>query len=205
MSPKSYRIILLIIVLVFLAWSGVEPHDTRLTWVLETLPVMIALPALLITYKRFPLTDLTYTLIAIHALILMLGGHYSYAKVPLGFWMEDWFGWTRNNYDKIGHLMQGFGPAIYTREIIARTSMLKRGKWLGFMSIAVPLALSALYEILEWLASLSNPTDTEAFLGTQGYMWDTQNDMFLCLIGSIVALAMLTKLHNKYLLRNGVC
>lgn len=202
MSSKWYRILLLIGVLAFFAWSGIEPHDSRLTWVLETLPVMIALPVVLLTYKRFPLTNLTYTLIAIHAMLLMLGGHYSYAKVPLGFWMEDWFGWTRNNYDKIGHFMQGFGPAIYTREIIARTSPLRRGKWLAFMSVAVPLAFSALYEIIEWLASLSNPADTEAFLGTQGYIWDTQTDMFLCLIGSIAALILLTKLHNKYLPEN---
>jgi len=116
MSSSNYRITLLTIVLIFWAWSGIGLHDTRLTWVLETAPLMIALPIILFTYKRFPLTTLTYTLIAIHAIILMFGGHYSYAKVPLGFWMEDWFGWTRNNYDKIGHFMQGFGPAIYTRE-----------------------------------------------------------------------------------------
>ena len=202
-SSRRYHLILLIMVLVFWFWSGSQPQDTRLTWILETFPFMIALPVLLIPYKRFPLTDLTYTLLAIHAMILMLGGHYSYAKVPLGFWMEHWFGWTRNNYDKIGHFMQGFGPAIYAREIIARTSPLRRGKWLGFISIAVPLAFSALYEIFEWLASLSNPTDTEAFLGTQGYLWDTQSDMFLCLIGSIISLILLTKLHNRYLLRVG--
>jgi putative membrane protein len=204
MLSKKYPIILLTIVLSFWIWSGIEPHDTRLTWVLETFPFMIALPIMFLTYKRFPLTSLTYTLIAIHAMILMLGGHYSYAKVPLGFWMEDWFGWTRNNYDKIGHFMQGFGPAIYSREILARTSPLKRGKWLAFMSIAVPLAFSALYEIFEWLASLSNPSDTEAFLGTQGDIWDTQSDMFWCLIGSIAAIILLTRLHNKYLLRIGV-
>jgi putative membrane protein len=204
MSSKRYHIILLIVVLVFWAWSGIEPHDTRLTWVLETFPFMIALPVILLTYKRFPLTDLTYNLIAIHAMILMLGGHYSYAKVPIGFWMEDWFGWTRNNYDKIGHFMQGFGPAIYTREILARTSPLKHGKWLCVISVTVPLSFSAIYEIIEWLASLSNPTDTEAFLGTQGYIWDTQTDMFWCLIGSIVALLLLTKFHNRYLLRIGV-
>jgi putative membrane protein len=204
MTSENYRNTLLIIVLIFWVWSGIGPHDTRLTWVLETAPFMIALPILLLTYKRFPLTNLTYTLIAIHAMILMLGGHYSYAKVPLGFWMEDWFGWTRNNYDKIGHFMQGFGPAIYTREIIARTSPLTRGKMLGFMSICVPLAFSALYEIIEFLASLTNPADTEAFLGTQGYIWDTQTDMLWCLIGSIVALIVLTKLHNKYLTKIGV-
>ena len=201
MWSTKYPLVLLIAVLAVFVWSAIDPHDTRLTWVLETLPFMIALPVLLFTYRRFPLTNLTYTLIAIHAMILMLGAHYSYAKVPLGFWMEDWFGWTRNNYDKIGHFMQGFGPAIYVREILARTSPLKSGKWLGFISIAVPLAFSALYEIIEWLASLSNPTDTEAFLGTQGYIWDTQTDMFLCLIGSVVGLILLTKLHNRYLSR----
>jgi len=200
----KYPLALLLMVLSFGVWSGIAPIDTRLTWVLETLPVMLALPVLLLTYKRFPLTHLTYTLIAVHALILMLGAHYSYAKVPLGFWMQDWFGWTRNNYDKIGHFMQGFGPAIYTREILERTSPLRRGKWLGFMSIAVPLAFSAVYEIIEWLASLSDPTDTEVFLGTQGYIWDTQSDMFLCLIGSMVAIILLTKLHNKYLQEVGM-
>ncbi len=185
--------------MLFWIWSGIMPHDTYLTWFLETLPFMIALPIMLFTYNRFPLSNLTYTLIAVHAMILMLGGHYSYAKVPLGFWMEDWFGWTRNNYDKIGHFMQGFGPVIYTREIIARTSPLRRGKWLGFISVAVPMAFSALYEIFEWWASLFNPADTEAFLGTQGYIYDTQSDMFLCLAGSIAAIILLTKLHNKCL------
>jgi len=190
--------------MLFWLWSGVKLHDTRLTWVLETFPFMIALPVMLLTYRRFRLTNLAYTLVAIHAMILMIGGHYSYAKVPLGFWMEDWFGWSRNNYDKIGHFMQGFGPAIYIREITARTSPIKQGKWLGFMSIAVPLAFSALYEIVEWLASLSNPTDTEAFLGTQGYIWDTQTDMFWCLIGSVLAIILFTKIHNKYLMGVGI-
>ncbi len=203
MSSKRFHVVLLIVVLVFWVWSGIRPHDTRLTWILETLPFMIALPLMLLTYKRFPLTNLAYILIAIHAMILMLGGHYSYAKVPAGFWMEDWFGWTRNNYDKVGHFMQGFGPAIYTREIVTRTSPLRRGKWLACMSIAIPLAFSALYEICEWLASLSNPTDTEAFLGTQGYIWDTQTDMFWCLVGSVVALILFSRLHNKYLSRIG--
>lgn len=191
----------LVLVLACWVWSGIGVHDTRLTWVLETAPVMIVLPILLLTYRRFPLTQLTYGLIAFHALILILGGHYSYAKVPLGFWMEGWFGWTRNNYDKIGHFIQGFGPMIYTREIVVRTSPLKPGKWLTTISIAIPLAFSALYEILEWIASLSNPTDTEAFLGTQGYIWDTQTDMFWCLVGSVVAAILLTKLHDKFLQR----
>ena len=199
MKDKTYHISLLIIVFLFWLWSAIDVKDTYLTWFLETVPIMIALPILLITYKRFPFTNLAYTLMAIHALILMYGGHYSYAKVPLGFWMEHWFGWTRNNYDKIGHFMQGFGPFMYARELISRTSPLKKGKWLGFLSVAVALAFSALYEIFEWVSSLSNPTDTEAFLGTQGYIWDTQTDMFLCLVGAIVALILLTTLHNRYL------
>ncbi len=203
-SSNKYPATLLIVVMIFWIWSGIKLHDTRLTWVLETFPFMIALPVMLITYRRFRLTNLAYTLIAIHAMILMLGGHYSYAKVPLGFWMQDWFGWSRNNYDKIGHFMQGFGPAIYVREIVARTSPMKPGKWLSFMSISVPLAFSALYEIVEWLASLSNPADTEAFLGTQGYIWDTQTDMFWCLIGSVIALILLTRIHNRYLMGVGI-
>lgn len=199
MSNKKYHLFLLAVTLVFWIWSVIDVEDSYLTWFLETVPFMIALPILIFTYRRFPLSSLTYSLIAIHSMILMYGGHYSYAEAPLGFWMGDWFGWTRNNYDKIGHLMQGFGPAIYTREILARTSPLRPGKWLNVLSIAVPLAFSALYEIFEWMASFSNPTDTEAFLGTQGYIWDTQTDMFLCLVGSILAIIFLTKLHNKYL------
>lgn len=202
MGPETARIdrypaALTAAVLVVFVWSGIGPLDTRLTWVLETFPFMLALPILLLTYRRFRLTDLAYTLIAVHAVVLMVGGHYSYARVPLGFWMGEWFGWTRNNYDKIGHFMQGFGPAIYTREILARTSPLRRGGWLGFVSIAVPLAVSALYEIIEWLASLSNPADTEAFLGTQGYVWDTQTDMFWCLVGAAAAIAALSKAHDR--------
>ena len=201
MSSRTYHAILLVIVLAFGAWSWIHPVDTRLTWVLETMPVIMALPVILLTYRRFPLTGLTYTLIAIHALILMLGAHYSYAKVPLGFWMQDWFGWTRNNYDKIGHFMQGFGPAIYSREIVMRTTPLTRGKMLALFALAVPMAISACYEVVEWLAAVSSPEGTEAFLGTQGYIWDTQTDMFFCLIGAAAALILLTKLHNKYVER----
>jgi putative membrane protein len=197
MKPTKYQIILLIIVITFFIWSGIDVQDTRFTWFLEVLPFMIAFPILVLTHKRFPLSNLTYTLIAVHAIILMLGGHYSYAKVPLGFWMNEWFGWTRNNYDKIGHLMQGFGPAIYTREILWRTSPLRPGKWLAFIAICVPLAFSALYEIIEWAMSAIYETDAEAFLGTQGYIWDTQTDMFFCLIGSVLALITLQKLHNR--------
>ncbi len=199
MSSNKYPLALLAIVLAFWTWSGIDVQDTRLTWVLETLPFAIALPILLFTCRKFRLTGLAYTLIAVHAMVLMLGGHYSYAKVPLGFWMEDWFGWTRNNYDKIGHFMQGFTPAMITREILVRKSPVRSGGWLAFMSICVPLAFSALYEILEWAASIANPADTEAFLGTQGYLWDTQTDMLMCLIGSIVALPLLSRWHDRQL------
>lgn len=138
MPVRTYHLILLATVLIVWIWSAIKPQDTYLTWFLETLPFMMALPIILLTYKKFRLTDLTYTLIALHAMILMLGAHYSYAKVPLGLWMEEWFGWTRNNYDKIGHLMQGFGPAIYAREIIARTSPVQKGKWLAFSPLPSP-------------------------------------------------------------------
>lgn len=203
MNSKKYHMMWLLLVLACWIWSGIGIQDTRLTWVLETAPLMIALPILLLTYRKFTFTHLVYGLMVFHAIVLMLGGHYSYARVPLGFWMSDWFGWTRNNYDKIGHLMQGFGPTLYTREIVLRTSPLKPGKWLTTVSIAIPLAFSALYEMFEWFASMSNPTDTEAFLGTQGYIWDTQSDMFWCLVGSVVAAIVLTKLHDKFLQRMG--
>ncbi len=203
MSRNKYPLVLLAIVLAFWTWSGIDVRDTRLTWFLETLPFMIALSVLLLTFRKFPLTSLAYTLIAIHAMVLMLGGHYSYAKVPLGFWMEDWFGWTRNNYDKIGHFMQGFAPAIIVREILVRKSPLKSGGWLSFMSINVPLAFSALYEILEWLISQTSPENTEAFLGSQGYIWDTQTDMLMCLIGSVFALVLLSRWHDSQLSRIG--
>ena len=201
---RSFRVGLLLVVLAVWVWSGIDLVDTRLTWVLETAPVMVVLPILLLTARRFPLTNFVYGWIALHAMVLMVGGHYSYAKVPLGFWMEDWFGWTRNNYDKIGHVFQGFVPALVVRELLRRTSPLEPGKWLAFLSVSVPVAFSAVYEILEWVASLSNPSDTEAFLGTQGYVWDTQTDMFCCLVGAGAAVLLLSKLHERALvLREG--
>ena len=199
MNTKTFPLLLLALDLAVWTWSGIAPADTRLTWVLETAPIMVALPILLFTARRFRLTSLLYALIAVHAVILMVGGHYSYAKVPLGYWMCQAFGWSRNNYDKIGHFFQGFVPALLMREILLRTSPLRRGKWLAFLSVAVPLAFSALYEIFEWAASLSNPADTEAFLGTQGYVWDTQTDMLACLVGSLCAVLFLSRLHDRFL------
>lgn len=139
---------------------GVE--DTYLTWILEAAPALLGI-------------------------VVLVGAHYSYAKVPFGFWMEDWFGFTRNNYDKIGHFMQGVTPALIVMELLRRTTPLKTTGWIGFISVCVAVAISAVYEIIEWLASLGNPADTEAFLGTQGFIWDTQTDMFMCLLGAIIA------------------
>lgn len=202
MNEYRTQLILMLPVLAVFLWSGINVQDTRLTWVLETIPVMVVLPLLLWTARSFPLTTLAYTLIALHAMVLMVGGHYSYAKVPLGFWMEDWFGWTRNNYDKIGHLMQGFTPAIIVREILVRRSPVKGGGWLTFMSISIPLAFSALYELIEWGVALLSPNEAEAFLGIQGYFWDTQSDMLMCLLGSILAVMLLTRLHDSQLARS---
>ena len=192
-----YRLFLLVIVLLFWLWSVINVQDTYLTWFLETVPVMIVLPILLLTYQRFPLTNLTYTIIAIHAMILMYGGHYSYAKAPLGFWMEQWFGWTRNNYDKIGHFTQGFIPAIWGREILIRLKVVKNSGWLNFLLVASILGFSAFYEFVEWWVSLLSGEAGDAFLGTQGYIWDTQSDMLYCFIGAILALLLLSKIHDR--------
>jgi putative membrane protein len=153
--------------------SGIAPFD-RGTWVLETFPVMIAIPLLVATAHRFPLTPLSYTLILIHALILILGGHYTYANVPLGFWVQELFGLARNHYDRLGHFAQGYVPAILARELLIRTSPLEGSRWLGFLVICVCLAFSACYELIEWWAALILGQGAEAFLGTQGDTWDTQ-------------------------------
>jgi putative membrane protein len=166
---------------------------------METLPVIIALPLLALTYDRFRLTPLAYRLIFLHALILILGGHYTYARVPLGFWMQDWFDFARNHYDRIGHIAQGFVPAIVAREILLRLSPLGRGGWLFFLVVCVCFAISALYELIEWWAALVNEQAAAAFLGTQGDPWDTQWDMFLALCGAIVSLLLLSKRHDREL------
>ena len=191
---------LLIVGAVLLVVSGIGPHD-RVTWVLEVAPILIAVPILLLTARRFPLTPLAYRLIFVHALILMLGGHYTYAEVPLGFWMERAFGFARNHYDRIGHLAQGFVPAIVVREILIRRSPLQSGKWLTFLVLGVGLAISALYELVEWWAALIGGEGADAFLGTQGDQWDTQWDMFLALLGAVSALLLLSRLHDRQIAR----
>ena len=180
-----------------LIWSAYLPKDP-FTWFLEVLPVFIGLFILMLTYKKFPLTPLLYTLILIHMIILMVGGHYTYAEVPLFDWIREVFDHSRNNYDKVGHFAQGFIPAILTREILIRKNIVQGAKiWLNFIVLSVILAFSAFYELLEWWVALAVGEDAEAFLGTQGYMWDTQSDMGYALFGAIVALFVLSKLHDK--------
>jgi putative membrane protein len=169
------------------------------TWVMEVFPIFIAVPILVATARRFPLTPLAYRLIFIHSIILMVGGHYTYAKVPLGFWMESVFHSTRNNYDRIGHFAQGFVPAIITREILLRRSPLVRGQWLFFLTTAVCLSVSACYEFVEWAAAEIGGSGADAFLGSQGDVWDTQWDMLTALIGAIVAQLTLSRRHDREL------
>jgi len=195
---KAYAGALLAAVSVALLVSGVSPRD-RTTWWLEVFPVLIAAPVLIATFARFPLTPLAYTLIALHALILILGGHYTYAQVPLGFWAQDWLGLARNHYDRLGHFAQGFVPAIVAREVLLRTSPLRRGRWLFFLVTATCLAISACYELIEWWAALAGGQSADAFLGTQGDVWDTQWDMFLALIGALTAQLTLSRAHDRAL------
>lgn len=180
--------------------SGIHPYD-RLTWWMEVMPVLIALPVLFFTRRIFPLTPLLYGLLFFHGLVLMLGGHYTYARVPLGFWLQDWFDFSRNHYDRIGHLTQGFVPAILAREILIRLSPLRSGSWLFFLVSCVVLAVSATYEFVEWWASLLYGADAESFLATQGDIWDTQWDMLLALIGCLISQLLLSGWHNKQLSR----
>jgi len=199
-APSSTRLctVLLAVVALALAISAIHPHDW-LTWLLEVLPVLIAAPLLIATHRRFPLTPLVYVLIALHALVLIVGGHYTYARVPLGFWMEDWFGLSRNHYDRIGHFMQGFGPAIIARELLLRTSPLRPGKWLFAIITLSILGVSAFYEFTEWWTALAGGDAAQQFLGTQGDVWDTQWDMFFAFCAAIVAQLTLGGVHDRQL------
>jgi putative membrane protein len=180
------------------AWSWHQPAD-RLTWWLEALPVVVAVPLLIATRGSFPLTRLLYWLIALHATILLVGAHYTYAQVPLGFWMEESLGFARNHYDRIGHLAQGFIPAMVAREILLRKRVLVPGGWLFFLICCFVLALAATYELLEWWTAVIAEEGAIAFLGTQGDVWDTQWDMLLALIGALAALLTLTRVHDRQL------
>ncbi len=199
MTGREPRLLLLVGV-ALLVLSGIGPRD-RTTWWLEVAPILITVPILVATARRFPLTPLAYRLIFVHALILMLGGHYTYAEVPAGFWLKDALGLARNPYDRLGHFAQGFVPAIAAREVLLRLSPLPPGKWLAFVVLSVCLAISALYELVEWWAALIGGEGAEAFLGTQGDQWDTQWDMFVALLGAATALLVLSRLHDRQITR----
>ena len=196
-QPKTLCLAVIILILLLLL-SGLQPYD-RATWLMEVVPVLVVLPILFATYSRFPLTNLLYSLIFLHAMVLIVGGAYTYARVPLGFEIAQWFSLDRNPYDKIGHFMQGFVPAIAAREILIRHQILAKGKMLSFIVICIVLAISATYELIEWAAALALGQGAQEFLGTQGYEWDTQSDMFFALIGAIAALLFLSKWHNQQL------
>jgi putative membrane protein len=166
---------------------------------MEVAPVLLVAPILVATYRRFPLTPLLYRLLFLHALILILGGHYTYARVPLGAWVQDAFGLARNHYDRLGHFAQGFVPAMAARELLLRTSPLRRGKWLFVVVVGIALAISACYELIEWWAALAGGEAATDFLGTQGDPWDTQWDMFMALIGAITAQVLLARRHDREL------
>ena len=196
MSQKLMLCCAAFILMLILIISGIHPFD-RGTWVMEVLPVLIIVPLLIYTYKTFPLTNLLYSLIFLHAIVLIVGGAYTYARVPLGFEIAQWFSLDRNPYDKIGHFMQGFVPAIAAREILIRHQILAKGKMLSFIVICIVLAISATYELIEWAAALALGQGAHEFLATQGYEWDTRSDMFFALIGVITALLLLSKWHDR--------
>ncbi|MEJ2471049.1 MAG: DUF2238 domain-containing protein [Desulfuromonadales bacterium] len=190
------RYLWLLIFFATLAWSGYQPKD-QITWVLEVAPAVLAFVALAVTRKTFPLTGLAYLLILLHCIVLMVGGHYTYAEVPLFDGIRDLFGFERNNYDKLGHFMQGFVPAIVAREILVRKAVVRGRGWLSFLVVCICLAISAFYELIEWWVAVLSEEAADAFLGTQGYIWDTQADMLFALIGAIAALLLLSQWHDR--------
>lgn len=181
-----------------LIWSGWHPHDYY-TWMLEVLPALIALIVLVKTRRRFIFTPLAYQLILLHCVVLMVGGHYTYAEVPIGEWFQSAFGWQRNNYDKFGHLLQGLVPALVAREILVRLSVVPTGRWLDLFVISLALAISAFYELIEWWVALLSDQAAESFLGTQGYVWDTQSDMAMALLGAMMTILLLRRWHDRQL------
>ena len=200
---RTHPALLLVLTLVVLAISGIGPKD-RLTWLLEVAPVLIGAPILVLTYGRFPLSRLVYFLLFLHAAILMVGGHYTYAEVPVGFWVQDAFDLSRNHYDRLGHFAQGFVPAMVARELLKRWSPLGQSRWLPYLVVCVCLSISAFYELIEWWSAVALGESANQFLGTQGDIWDTQWDMFMALTGAAAALAMLGRLHDRSLIRLAV-
>jgi len=203
LKPKGIErlhLVLLTLWVVALVVSAIDAYDP-FTWVLEVFPAIIAVAVLAFTYRRFPLTNLLYVLIFVHSLILMAGGHYTYARVPLGFWMESTFHFTRNHYDRIGHFAQGFVPAVAAREVFLRKNIVKPGPWLVAIVIFGCLGFSALYELFEWVTAVTMGSSADAFLGSQGDPWDTQEDMCMAGIGAICALLALSRAHDRAIAR----
>ncbi len=192
------RAVWILVYLAVLVWSGIGPKDF-VTWCLEVFPAVAGGVVLWITRERFPLTTLVYALILVHCIVLMIGGHYTYAEVPLGEWFRDTFDGTRNNYDKLGHFAQGFIPAMIARELMIRLEVFSSARWRDFFIVCFCLGLSAFYELIEWWVALLSEEAADAFLGTQGYAWDTQSDMGWALFGAVLALLLLSRLHDRQL------
>jgi len=195
--PYGLRYMSLAVTVIFVS-SAIRPHD-YFTWMLEVFPAIIGAVILASTYRRFRFTTLVYILIAVHMIILMVGGHYTYAEVPIGNWVRDQFQLSRNHYDRLGHFAQGFVPAMIAREVLLMLNVLRRGRWLFVIVISICLAISALYELLEWTVSALTGSAGDAFLGTQGDVFDTQKDMAMALVGAVTALLTLSKFHDKQL------
>jgi putative membrane protein len=200
---QSMRYSWILVFLVVLAWSGIGPHDYP-TWFLEVFPALLGAAILWYTRDSFPLTRLTYLLILVHCIVLMIGGHYTYAEVPLGEWVREAFDQTRNNYDKLGHFVQGFVPAIIAREIVIRKEVFNSVVWRDFFIVCFCLGFSAFYELIEWWVALLSKEAADSFLGTQGYIWDTQSDMFYALIGAVLALLLLGRVHDRQMRQDGL-
>jgi len=192
--------IMLAIFFIALIISGIKPHD-YFTWFLEVIPALLALAILAVTYKKFQFSNFIYGFILFHLIILIIGGHYTYALTPIGFWIQDLFDFSRNHYDRFGHLMQGFVPALVARELIIKKNIIPNRKWMAFFIVFTILGFSAFYEFFEWGMAILTGDSATAFLGTQGDVWDTQWDMFMCFVGSILALILLSKIHDKYIKR----
>ncbi|MEY2557042.1 MAG: putative rane protein [Verrucomicrobiota bacterium] len=197
-NARTFHLVFLFIVAMVFCWSGWRPHD-RFTWWLEIAPGLAGLAILLATYRRFEFTTLCYALIALHICVLCVGGHYTYARVPLFDWLRPIFGWHRNHYDRLGHFLQGFVPALIAREMFLRLELVNRKKWIPFLVVSVCLAISAFYELVEWWMALISGSAANDFIGSQGDVWDTQSDMLMALIGAVCALMFFSTLHDRAL------
>jgi len=197
-SARTSHLALLLMVAIVFCWSGWQPYD-RFTWWLEVSPGLAGIVLLLATYRRFPFTTLCYTLIAFHISILCVGGHYTYARVPVFDWLRPIFGWQRNHFDRLGHFAQGFVPAMIAREMFIRLNVVQRKRWIPFLVVSVCLAISAFYELIEWWTAISSGSASNDFIGSQGDVWDTQEDMFFALIGAVCAVTLFSHFHDRAL------